>query len=331
MTNDKCKMINDKGYALISMTFILVSFLSVVLLVCYPLFKEAKEASASYIIDRNDYRFRKAMFGEVVDQCGTKLVHQGGHYSDYDDGGRFGTKLYYYHARVTARLFGTLGYVDKDLGLEEMEVPKDYKYTADTFWAGYWGKRFLHILPSDKWDYTTLYEKLGNYQYNLYTPYRQPYASIFTASVCGGIIGYKNFAKGCLEDYTNFKYCTYETVFVKVKDYSEKKTQHELRLITIGSGNYYEKEGEQNIFFERVDKDTQSADYVLYEFEQIRSGKSSKTAQDSGQKKLIIQVKEDASDSWITMDTILLVCPPCYKCSTGSTGTRLTFMVNFYG
>ena len=124
-------------------------------------------------------------------------------------------------------------------------------------------------------------------------------------------------------------------MIVKVKDYSENKTQHELRLITIGSGNYYnvDKRGKvtENIFFKRVNKDTQSADYILYEFEQLRSSKSSKTAENSGQKKLIIQVMEEGSDSWLTMDTNLLVCPPSYKCSTGDTGTKLTFIVNFYG
>ena len=73
-------MINDQGFALITMVFFLVSFLSVVLLASYALVKEAREATGSYIIDRNDYRFRKALFGEVVDQCGTKLAHSGGHY-----------------------------------------------------------------------------------------------------------------------------------------------------------------------------------------------------------------------------------------------------------
>ena len=46
-------MINEKGFALVAMAFILVSFISVVFLVCYSLIKEAREDTDFYIIDRN--------------------------------------------------------------------------------------------------------------------------------------------------------------------------------------------------------------------------------------------------------------------------------------
>ena len=322
MINENCPMTNERGYALITMTFIMVTFLSVVLLVSYPLVKEARDQTASYIVDRNDYRFRKALFGEAVDQCGTKLAHQGGHYSDYPDSGGFGTKRYYYQTRVTARVFGTLGYPNR------VEVPEDYEYMANTFWAGYWGKRYLHILPGDKWDYVTLYSDLGNISFDLYAPFRQPYASVFIASICGGIATYNNFAKGKLESYSSFEYFRYGNVSVEVKDYSKNATYHELRLITVGASNYYFSKADQNIFFERVEGPTHFSDYLFYEFKQLRcGGSSSTTAQNSGQKKLTIQVKVDGSDSWTTMDTKVIVLPV----NVGNGSGRLIYRVNFYG
>ena len=216
-----------------------------------------------------------------------------------------------------ARTFGTLGTEygsDGDTG-NEVEVPKDYEYVG-TFWEGYWGKRYLHVLPSDKWDYVTFYKVEDR---NLYAPFLQPYAAIFISAICGGELPYGNYAKRC-----KFLISPYESAFVEVKDYSEKRTQHEVRVITLGSGNSSSATNE-NIFF-RQDECTRFRDYVLYKFDQPRSGDYQHTAQNIGQNKLLIQVKENGSESWITMDTRLLVFPP----SCGGSG-RLSYRVNFYG
>ena len=313
----------DHGYVLISMLFIMVSFLSVVFLLFCPLIKEKREDSGFYIIDRNDYRFRKALFGEAVDQCATKLAHCGGFYSDYDDAGRTGSagqgkSSYMYQSMVIARTFGTLGWD------AEVEIPKEYHFTGDHFWTGYWGKRYLHILPADKWDYDTFYEDLpgpttaiGHDPFN-----RQPYAGTYLSSLCGAsqnTMAYKNFAKK-----TFFGFTVAEEVIIQVKDYSEGRIDHQLRLVTIGSKNHPGGIFPGNMFFETLTF-SNGHGYILYTFRQDRTQGGGTAAEGTGQKKLIIQIK-NSDDSWITRDTRLISLPPDV-----GTGGRVIFMVNFYG
>jgi hypothetical protein len=323
-------MIDDKGFALVTMVFFLVSLLSAALLACYPLVKEAREDTGPYIIDRNDYRFRRALLGEAVDQCGTKLAHSGGHYGDYGDTGNSGTAGYIYHNRVTARVFGTLGkpHGTADDSGNQVEVPEDYAFTAEAFWSGYWGKRYLHLLPSDQWDYHTIYPIWGSGV--MYDPFFQTYAAIYISAICGGGLPYKNYAKGTLgTSYAFTSISPHGDAVIEVKDYSEKRTQHELRVITLGSGNCSSTVNE-NIFLKEEER-TPFSDHILYRFEQPseergRSWKYYFTAENSGQAKLLIQVRGNGSDAWLTMDTRLLVFPPC----CGESGI-LRYQVNFYG
>lgn len=320
MSNDKCPMINDSGYALIAMVFILVSFLSVVLLACYPLVKEARDDSDSYIADRNDYRFRKAMFGEMVDQCGTKLAHTGGFYSDYDWGGSFSADGYHQHRLFIARIFG----VTKRHGGEGtiLEAPKSYRY--ERFWLGYWGKRYLQILPGDKWDYTTYYEpgsfsSFSGEDYNKirYHPYWQPYLRIIMAHKCTIVGSVGNRARS-----TNYSYSGGGGAKFIVKDYSENRTGHELRLVSVGAINEAD-----SMYFHLDEARSYYPDYVLYRFYQSDVPTSPANTAHCGQKNLMIQIREDGG-LWITMDTKLLIHPP--NITSNGLGEWI-FRVNFYG
>lgn len=313
MINDQCPMINERGYALIAMVFVLVSFISVVFLVSYPLIKEARDDTAIYIIDRKDYRWRKAWFGEAVDQSGTKLAHSGGLLGG-DVGGGWswgGPRSHSHGTKVVARVYAHM--ISKSRG--EVLVPHEYRY-KDTLWGGYWGKRYLHILPSDDWNYDVIYStgrlKRGGY----YAPYRQPYAGIGTGAACAGVPHYGNKAKG-----TEFWYQGYETIYLEVKDYSKEKDSHELRLVLIGSDNssiyMYPQESESDEYC--------SNDYVLYMF-WIDGNKYVSVG--PGQKKLMIQVRQNGADNWITMDTKFL-CVPTHVLGVGK--EILTFRVDFYG
>ncbi|MGD8388450.1 MAG: hypothetical protein PVG49_14995 [Desulfobacteraceae bacterium] len=313
------------GFALVTMAFFLVLLLSAALLASYPLVDEAKKDTTTHIIDRNDYRFRKALFGEAADQCGTKLVHSGGHYGDYLDTGNSGTKGYVYHGRVTARVFGTLGVATDLGGGNQVEVPEPYAYTADAFWSGYWGKRYLHPLPSDPWDYHSIFSIWGS-KGTMYNPFFHSYAAIYMPAICGGTLPYRNFAKGVRG--TSFVFSSiapHGHAVIEVKDYSEDRTRHELRLITLGSGKFNTTTNE-NIFF-REEQRTPFADHMFYRFEQPdRSGEYNYTAENSGQAKLLIQVRDSIGGPWKTMDTRPLVFPPHF----GETGIP-RYWVNFYG
>ena len=324
MKNDKCPMINERGYALIAMVFVLVSFISVVFLVSYPLIKEARDDTAFYIMDRKDYRFRKALFGEVVDQSGTKLAHLGGFFGDYDECGSYGAKEYkHHHTKVTARLFGIMIPENRSV----IKIPGDYRYHEHNFWVGYRGKRYLHILPTDDWNYGAAYQKQkGKYSKEAtYKPYYQPYAKISMGGACGGYPAYKNYAKG-----TGFQFGGYVDTYIEVKDYSEKKDTHELRLVLVGSVN-----SSCFMYFEKFCKYAAN-NYVLYRFRQYTQSGAASMCQSSGQKKLMIQVREDPGDPWITKDTKLLCLPSKIVFQNDgifSIKKRevLTFRVGFYG
>ena len=308
-------MINESGYVLITMTFVMVSFLSIVFLLFYPLAREARKDSGFYIIDRNDYRYRKALFGEVVDQCGTKLAHCGSLYGDYPYPGEGGTQQYLYHTRVRARIFGTLGAPNR------LEIPREYQFTEDHFWSGYRGKGYLNLLPSDKWGYDTLYG-------GVYDPFLQPYAAIYMKAICGGGawgFSYGNYAKNAVIK-GKCSSCTFMApgrVIVELKDYSENRNSHELRLVLTGSNN-----ASANMFFESESGYPEDyPDYRLYAFKQYLGGNyGTRLAADAGQKKLIVQVRKNPDDPWITRDTGLISLP------TGeSSAVRPIFRVNFYG
>lgn len=315
----KMKMKSERGYALVVMVFIVTAFLSVVFLLCCPVVKEAREDADSYIIDRNDYRYRKAMFGMSVDQCGSKLPRSGGYYDDNIFPGKTGTKGYMHHTLPVARVTGTMG--SAAIGGYRPRIPMEYEFPSTyAFWRGFWGKRYLKVLPSDKWDYYTLYYDLeGPGWYDTgYDPFAHMYVRITMNAICGGITKCKNKIKKT--------YCAWEPCgggIVKLKDYSEERMVHKLRLVIIGAVN------NPGSVFSETSKKEYTEDYVYYEF--IVSGGSfiRNLARHIGQKKLLIQAKEDPANPgspWITMDTKLLIWMP----STGNGAKSNRYAVNFY-
>ncbi len=322
------KLSDNSGYAILTLSFMMVTFISLVLIAYYPLYIMIRGDSGRYIAERNDYRFRKALFGETVDQCGTKLLYSGGLYSDDNSVGGKGTKSYVYQTRVVRRLYGTFGGNVSDSinkGWKAMWRPADYAFQDSSFWSGYRGKRYLPVLPSDKWDYTTVY---GNraadnddiWPFTPYRPFRQPYACIRMSATCGDTGGYSNTARG-VERSLGFSLGNYERLFIHLKDYSNNRQEHDIRLILIGS-----EDGAPDRHFFYVPDSTAFGDYILYDFQQAcrLSGISSLAAQ-TGQKKLMIQIKDN--NEWITKDTRLLVIPE----KTGDCEVDLIYDINYFG
>ena len=291
MTNDKCPIINDSGYALITMTFILVSFLSVVFMVSYPLLYEARDETRFYINDRNWYRWKKAWFGEMLDQSGAKLAHCGGYFSDrgdeLDTGGPKAKRFYpRLHGRRLFQDVLTGKYID----------PGDYKYWGVFWTAGYRGKQYVDRLPSDNWDYDTdlpYKDGLGKDFKGFFSGCgNQP--KLYNPSARGGNIG---FFPGLVK------------VVIELKDYSSGREDHkyDLKLALIGPC----EDGARitaTTFFDDHLIDNSNTNYVLHTFTQgqVELEDFHKRV---GQKKLIVQVKQPAG-IWSTMDTKILSFPP---------------------
>ena len=317
------KLLNNSGYAILALSFMMVTFISLVLIAYYPLYIMIRGDSGRYIAERNDYRFRKALFGETVDQCGTKLLYCGGLYSDDDNPGAKGTKSYIYQTRVVRRLYGTFGRSVSTVvgeGREVIRRPADYAFQDSSFWSGYRGKRYLPVLPSDKWDYTTVYNMDGKGHFTPYRPFRQPYAHIQMSAACASVGMYLNAGRGV--DRIGFKLQNYTKLFINLKDYSNNRQKHDIRLIQIGS----EDTISARHFFRMPDPCATFDDYILYDFQQSqRIDGVSGLAAETGQKKLMIQIKDN--NEWITKDTRLLVIPE----HTGDCWVDLIYDINYFG
>lgn len=315
-------MNNEKGYTLVMLALFITLLLSAALAAGYPLFKEVRTDSDSWIMDRNDYRFRKAFLGHGVDQSGTRLIRESGLYSDYfenDQGSKRGGGIQ--QNKVVARVYGPLG---KDAGTNKnrVKIPVAYRYLAEGGWSGYRGKGYLHPLPSDQWDYQDrLWRSDHGFRYDSFL--QPPYAYFYMQGGCGSSgteYSIYNYCKG--EPGINYSesavHCM-DAPVITVKDYSGE--DHKLRLITLQSYNV-----NTNIFFEDPEKFSKDG-YTLYRFKAPERNSGHKyTAKNSGQVKVLIQVKKNGY--WQTVDTRILILSPAGK---GGTQVKRTYRINFYG
>ena len=305
-------MTNERGYALITMTFIMVSFFSAIFMVSYPYIEERKHDSTRYIIERNDYRWRKAVFGNVVDQSGVKLTRCGGYVSDCANletvGGSVGSIG---HNVVSARLYAPNVATGVGGGWTGIQVPPVYKFSGNAFWEGYWGKRYIHVLPSDDWHYYAC-PPLSPWPYHPFYLVDGTYARFRTFNVCTGEPSCSNSAKG-----TGFWRIRHYQRELEVKDYSPQNG-HELRFVLAGHTEFHIYSGSKIC----------SIDYCIYTVALGPSGGDTNTA-GVGEKKLMIQVNDNPStpDSpWITKDTRIIISP----INTGASSNCI-YRMNFYG
>ena len=325
-------MRDEKGWALLAMAFIIVSFFSLLLLAVYPLMRAEKDDAAFYIIDRNDYRWRKALCGEAVDQSGVKLTHLGGLWSEYDNSFGWTTTappVKNWTKVVTRRVFGNrlYGSTTKKKPATTM-IPNSYKYGPDTIWRGYRGKRYLHILPTDDWNYGTWERPRRGKFLPDYHPYKQAYAACsLGGTACGG--GGASSSNGCKG--TSFKCLTASGIYIEVRDYSEERSNQELSLYSMASC--------RNSTFKKTGRYTNVSDYVLYTFQSSSDYKGSERVARSDQKVIMVKVREkDSSDPWVIKDTKVICCPMKTNFSTDRNSSLwmcqrsiLTFRINFYG
>ncbi len=336
---------NEKGVAVITTVFIMVSFLSAALLVTYPLNKAVKDHSEDYNNDRYDYRAKKAMFGELTDQCGTKLTHVRSFYGDYPGwgihagaGGGGGRASRNYEAWYMSRRcfgFGTrVGIV----------VPEDYKF-ADGFWSGYHGKRYVRRLPIDNWGYNPNPAPKGEKEEGSYyrpfgrPPYDPNFYNLYIQSACSGGLDYNDYAKQVNFKHLHLNMEIYTKTVVDIRDYRENaKTldTDDLNLASVGALNIT-----GTIYFDLVKRENKQG-YVLYRFmQQIPETNSvRKIYSVVGQKKLMILVRENGR--WRVRQTKILAQPvSVYPQRSQQDQTNMgmgnmrealkTYRINFYG
>ena len=306
-------MINEKGYALITVTFIMISFLSVLLLAFYALVEEGKLDSTQYIIERNDYRWRKAVFGGVVDQSGAKLTRCGGYVSDCAGlatvGGTAGSIG---HNVISARLYAPNVATGIGGGWTGIQVPPVYKFSGKAFWEGYWGKRYIQVLPSDDWHYYAC-PPLKPWPYHPFYLVDGTYARPSMFNICTGKCSFSNTAKGPGWRIRHYK------KELEVKDYSPQNG-HELRFVLAGH---------TEVRIDYLDSKICFSDYCLYTVHLGPIGDVDSNTAGVGEKKIMIQVNDNPShpDSpWITRDTKIMIFP----INTGAKSNRI-YRMNFYG
>ncbi len=331
-------MNNEKGFAVVTTVFIMVSFLSVALLVSYPLVKAVRNHSANYLAERDDYRMKKALFGEMVDQCGTRLSHTRGLYGDYPgwgihsgQGGGGGKDSRNHEAWPMSRR--CLGYGTR-AGIAE---PEDYKF-ADGFWSGYHGKRYVRRLPVDEWGYKA-YRPFGRPVYVTKEESKEEVAryddiltNFYLSNACGGGVSYTNYTKRWNAVVESFSVMPFRRTLVDVKDYSRNRQAHDLDLTTTGS----QTRTRSKFFFSlREGFPQEKNNYTLYRFElydENHTDLPNHLYSLIGQRKLMILVKENGR--WTVRDTKVLVNPPNSNFNGVINYLRTSlkiYRINFYG
>ena len=164
MINYKCPMINDKGFALITVMFIVTSLISVVYLAAYVAISERRDITSWFITDTKNLRIKRALFGRLADQKGGEFMSCGGLDSECAPCAEGSSSSHF-----KRRIFTIRGYSAKkgDSSSNNDKCEKVYPYRYDSsygLWAGYRGKSYFHLLPGDEaydpWYYDAFGHKL---------------------------------------------------------------------------------------------------------------------------------------------------------------------------
>jgi hypothetical protein len=312
MTNDKCSMINDQGFALITVLFILVSAISAVLVCAYPLVSEPRDHALSYITNMKFQRYKRALLGRLADQCGGKFMSCGGLVSDYPQGGGAAAAGVIVTRPYGLRHFRCLG---TDSGVMS---PDPFQYHNDcSFWRGYNGKRYVYPLPSDDWTddrhmFSGAFTDADGMPFWFYYGCAQSWRLKTTGAVGTKTLGI------C------FNASTY--TYIMVRDYTKAKYE-DLKVILVGSVS--------NSPEDLQIPDKEYKDHILhtFKFQTVPDGnaRSKGLFYYAGLNKLLIQLKENGE--WITKSAPGIVIPPWSSCDSPEHTYRGSscITVDYYG
>ncbi len=311
MKRNLCSSKNKKGFALITVTFMLVGLISLIFLTAYLPIAEQRYNNSVFLTDMGLHRCKQALFGRTADQCGGKFTSCGGYISDYQSGEGGGavkkpiTKIY------GRRLFGLRG---GTTGIAKWVFKKPnpwYYYQDYGFWNGYRGKRYLHPLPCDDWD------EWRYFNGNLDTRTRvflNPFGSgigFFTG--CGR--AHYLSTGGSTRSFPAYKNGMYFNAFAKfyiiVKDYSKNKDSNQNKMKVKLFIDPLTSPIEGNIDSPPIKHDG----YVLHIFRIDRSTQIASSGwmySFCGLRKILIQI------DGVTKFTTTIVLPPYCHCKHGS-------------
>jgi hypothetical protein len=292
----KCSntMADNGGYALIAVMLTVVSLVSVVFAIVYPLTHRSKEQANTLNREISWQRFKHGLLGRQVEQAGGLYGGSPCYLTDMDYVSRSGGGTEDFSSRHVARRYysyrsSVSDYID--------EAPA--WIFQNGFWYGYRGKHYVYPSPSDQW------EEIDKSTYNADTC-----SFKWAMAVC----------QSPLKLYTNALFSTRErranslignmpqmspdSVVVEIRDYGDDRGSRTSDNFRVVCG---ERGGLSTFFFPaQCDRsDMQGKAYTRYIFSLDYDVK--KNYATAGLMKLFVQVK--SGDTWVTRRTLAAVLP----------------------
>jgi hypothetical protein len=299
----KSTLENNNGYALIAIMLVVVTLISAVFVLAYPLAHRSKEQAFTYNSEMTWHRFKYALFGRQVEQAGGLYGNSPGYVTDMQKmmktGGGASPDVSSY---FVARRYYNDEYTSENTDQQILEAP-DWTF-ANGFWYGFRGKHYFYPPPSSQWEEINRYiHEEGTVGYN------------FNTRVCQSPLQISsNFLFATRERDSNIYLGTQPKagsgtpIIAEVRDYGDDRNNRTLDNFRVVCG----ERGSSSYFFvpEQSDRqDTLLYTRYLFVLKDDQSGSAERLNFGmSGLMKLHIQVKE-LDGTWATRRTIGTVLP----------------------
>lgn len=306
----KGAMINDSGFAIITVIFMLVILTSMVFLCAYLPISQRREVTGEFITDMKSLKIKRAIFGRLADQRGGEYMSCEGLYSECatkaaKPAGSFKRKIF------TIREFST-EMNDYGAGRNEYAYPFGYD-RAYGLWGGYRGKSYYYLSPADE-SCDPYYDNFGN--------------RFVIATQCNASDGVRRYyftghQRTCMRFRHKAEY------LIKLKDYTRTPrdgisielvsagypvVSSKIPSSTLSSGSFVKNYVPGSETMMLPDKTEDRGKYRLHRFRWTHggSGRSGRNTAYTGLIKAVIRKKVD--ESWRTVYTPAIVVPFQSQC-----------------
>ena len=226
-----CSSRKEKGFALLTVMFMLVSLISLVFLTAYLPIAERKEDSRVAKEAMDIHRYFRGILGRSAEQCGGKFMACGGFVSDIQEGGGSVTPTTF--SRIYGRRLAGKN-VSTSAGWA-FYYPAPWRYHRGGFWAGWRGKRYMHRLPCDDWDEKRILSKDRSSFHTKKVFLTGTGKTLSLKTACGSAWIFELLDQdGKLKGETAFSGGSHH--YIIVKDYKKNKVD-EVKVVLFGSTN----------------------------------------------------------------------------------------------
>jgi hypothetical protein len=194
---------NDRGYALISVVFMVAAMIATAMICAYPLAYECKKQAREVITQSRDLKVKRALLGRLAEQTGGEFGNCGGLFSDV--GSSQASMAGSRHLRMAFTKRGFLTGASSSGGdWKRASYAEPFAYDTDKgFWAGYRGKRYYSMGPADRSEDPEFFDGHGHaYSLKLYCPVATPYYSFKSGRSNFMVLGHHLNYRIRLRDYT---------------------------------------------------------------------------------------------------------------------------------